>query len=156
MQDRRARGERLGGAEDRRQRFVIDVDKLHRPAGGAQILRRNHGHQLAVKADFIHGDEGLVAAQFKMLMSWRGQKRVESLQPFPVQHTKDTRQGFGFGRVDRQNPGVRIGAEERGAVGHSGKVGQILDILRLPDHLLLQIGSRLLLPIFDFRFWILD
>ena len=60
MQNRRAGRQRFDRVENRRQRFILDVNFFERALSRAQIVGDNHRNEIAVEADLVNGDKILV------------------------------------------------------------------------------------------------
>jgi len=91
MNNRRAGSERFRSVKHRRQWLILDANFFQGALRGTQILGNHGGHQLAVEANLIYGNEVLVIRKLEMLMGRYLQPRVLAIQMFPVHHRQNTR-----------------------------------------------------------------
>ena len=113
---RRARLDRLGGVEHRRQRLVFDLDEARRLAGDARTLGGHRRHHVADAAHlFALGDE-------------TGPVLVDLADPAVARHVlggrhrDDAGKRERLGGVDPDDAGARIAGQHDDAVQHAGDV----------------------------------
>ena len=97
-----------------RQLLVGDVDEIEGGDGGFLVDRRHRGHAVAHIADLVHAEWILVGRP--------GDDAVGGGHVPAGHHGVHTRKRLGAGGVDRDDPGVGMGAAQDLAVQHAGKL----------------------------------
>ncbi len=110
---RRIRVHRLRRVEQRRQRFVFDVDPMQRLLGDGLGLGRHERHAIAIEAHLAVQREGVQRAGDRIRLTGGGVH--DARQVLPGEHGCDARQGQGLGDVDADDTRVR-----KRAVQHLG------------------------------------
>ena len=114
---RRPRVQGPARVHHRGQRLVLHVDQLEGVAGGVVVLGHHERHLLALEADLVGGQHGLLVAgqgwhpgQTALFHGLAGEDRL------------DLRVCLGRDGVDGHDPGVRVRAAQDRAVEHAGEL----------------------------------
>ena len=108
--------EGLPGVDDRGQDVVFDVDQFQRVAGGVAVLGHDERDLLALEADLVGHEDRL-----DVRGEGGGPRELESEQVLAGDDGEDLGVGEGVGGVDGDQPGVRHGGTQDGAVQHAGQ-----------------------------------
>ena len=115
--------DRLLDGQDCGQRLIGDGDELRRRARLVERRRRHRGHRLAGIGDAIGGEQRLVAADRRDVVLARDVRGGDD--------GDDARSGAGARAIDRENAGVRVGAEHQRGFERAARGRDIVDIERL-------------------------
>ena len=113
---RRVGIKRLAGVDDRRQRLVLDVDQRQRVARDVLVGGDHERDLLALEADLVAGQHGLGVVGDR-----RHPGQPERLEVLGGDHRRDAGERERGRGVDRDDPGVGVGAAQDRAVDHPGQ-----------------------------------
>ena len=129
MQEGRAGRHGLGGVEQRRKLFVLDLDQIQGFQGGVFVDGGHAGHRLAHVTNAVHGVNGLIGQHHPPIRV--GVVRSRNDRP-------DSRQTLRPLRIDAQNPGMGQGASQDLRVEHPGP-DHVRPVHRHPARLLVTV-----------------
>ena len=136
VHQRRIRFDGFEDIENRRQRLIIDLDKLERVLRSPPVHRGHRHHWIAGVANFFHGENRLVAKR-------RTEVRIHARHLRDLRAGQDDRdavQRFSFSLVDPFDARVRIGAAQYGDVEHARHL-DVADVQRPPGYFWIGVGS---------------
>ena len=107
-QDRRVRLQRRLGIDHRRERLVIDGDRVRGVHGLRPGLRHHHGHRLADEPDPVDGEQ----RPGEHLGSVFNGGQAQPAHVPGDEHTDDTGHRTGLGRIDRPDERVSYGGPD--------------------------------------------
>ena len=120
---RRAVGLGLGRVDDRRQRVVLDVDRLARVLGDVGVVGDDAGDLLALEAHLVGGQHGL-----RVIAERRHPGQVAGGHHLAGEDQPDARDLVGLADVDRADAGVRERAAQDLHVQHA-RQDDVVDVV---------------------------
>ncbi len=119
---------RLARVDDRGQRFVRNVDELHRVGRGVGIFGSDHGDAITDVPSFVDGQrlaDGHFGVRYVPAARQRADAAIDEV--FSREHRDHARMRFGFLGVDLLDLRVPVGTPFDGEINHPGQL-EIRDV----------------------------